>query len=716
MDKKRKNTFADLSERQRRRIIDENVRASMNVTDVVDSSSSLSDSSSTDELEDVCLPRPIASSESSSSLHSENAATDTEISLNNDVVDNPVDLQSDLSELDSCEYRYSSSNLSDIEDFENDDDDYFYNPEEAQEEECLNDVRDLFLEHNVDHITARHMLKVMNKHSNYKLPCDPRTVLKTPRTTTVWEIEGGQYYHFGIEPAIKKIIIDAKNSRLVYTNNIDLLVNIDGAPLHNSTTKGIWPIQISTNLTKSVYAVGIFYGPGKPLNVDEFMKMFVDEIKDLIKDRLNYLSETFTVSISALICDAPAKSMTMNTKGHSGYSCCPTCDIVGSRIENVTCFPNGMNQTLRTDEEFKNLSYIGTYQRGQTLLNQIPGLGLVSNVPRDYMHLVCLGVTRKLLYLWKYGPLNIRLDNQQIQVISDRLTAAATCMPTDFARRPRTLKHIKQWKATECRRFLLYDGPVILKGVLSTDKYDNFIRLHTAIRILTDREKVARTECVNLAENLLRDFVESYQAIYGERYVTYNVHNLLHLASDVRHYGILDNFSCFRFESFIFFLKKLLRKHNQDLAQIVRRCKELDEASMHVIKKKKEVISEEYLNRHKNGPLTPNLSGIQYKTYTSSSYIIKCKDERNNCVVLKDNTAVRCLNFVQSQGTMFIIGTQFIYSTVIFNNPVLSTDVGCFIANEGTVLNSWNCDDIKTKACVIPNDEGFAIIPLIHTE
>lgn len=259
-------------------------------------------------------------------------------------------------------------------------------------------MRDLLLEHNVDHLTAKSIINLFNKHTNYNLPADPRTILKTPTKTATVQIEGGEYYHFGLESAIKKSIVDAKNDQLVYTNNIHLLVNIDGAPLHNSTEKGLWPIQVSWNLPKSVYVVGIFYGPGKPQNVDAFLQMFVNETNILSEGGFKYMHETFTISIDAFICDAPAKCMILNSKGHSGYCSCPTCKIVGKRVDNVTCFPSEIDVELRTDDAFKNLSYLGTYQHGPTILNDICGIGLVTGVPRDYMHLICLGVTRKLLF------------------------------------------------------------------------------------------------------------------------------------------------------------------------------------------------------------------------------------------------------------------------------------------------------------------------------
>lgn len=261
----------------------------------------------------------------------------------------------------------------------------------------------------------------------------------------------------------------------------------------------------------------------------------------------------------------------------------------------------------------------------------------------------------KATFLWKYGPVNIKLSSEELKTISDGLENAAKYMPTDFARRPRSLKHVKKWKATECRRFLLYDGPVLLQNVLSEDKYNHFIKLHVAIKLLIDPHKTTNAETIDLAEDLLRQFVQDYEHMYGERYVSYNIHNLLHLASDVRVYGCLDNFSAFRFESFIFFLKKLLRKHNRCLAQIVRRCKELDEASMRVIKTKKKIKEPEYKNIHRSGPLVPNMKGTQYSTFDTGNYTIKCNDIRNNCVLLNNCIAVRCLNFVKKRW-------QYVYS------------------------------------------------------
>lgn len=713
MNNKRRKTLSSYTKRQRRNIVADSLALTIPRIDSYIDTSSDTDS----HITSISCSSTTSSSSLSHSRNSENEHEHLEISAHNDYTNNDEDSSAcDVSELNSSEYRYSSSNLSDIESLINSDDDgpdFFQDPDEENNFEFTNDVRELLLVHKIDHVASKSIIQLLNKYTNYNLPKDPRTLLRTPRQTTTIQIEGGEYYHFGVEYAIIELIKDAQDSRIVYTNNVNLLVNIDGAPLHNSTDKGIWPIQISSNLTKTVYAVGIFYGPSKPKNTDQFLRLFVDEIKHLINGNLNFHDEIFTIRISAFVCDAPAKSMALNTKGHAGYDSCPTCKIKGIRIDNVTCFPNDCQHELRTDDDFKNGSYLGTYQLGETVLNEIPHIGLVTGVPRDYMHLVCLGIMRKLLFLWKYGPENIKLKNEELNAISDGIDNSSSCMPTTFARRPRPLKHVKKWKATECRRFLLYDGPVVLKNILSADKYANFIRLHVAIRLLTDPCKVSMSNNIDLAETLLKRFVETYETIYGQRYVSYNVHNLLHVVSDVRIHGCLDNFSAFRFENFIFCLKKLLRKHNQTLPQIVRRIKELDEVSMN-INNKNVIVNAGFTNVHRSGPSIRNIRGIQYKTYKTESLTIKCNDSRNNCVILHDGIAVRCLNFVKTNERMYIIGSEFCNVREIFSDPVSSLVVDCFIGSESEIISNWEFDRIKTKACAIPCDGEFAILPLLH--
>ena len=98
--------------------------------------------------------------------------------------------------------------------------------------------------------------------------------------------------------------------------------------------------------------------------------------------------------------------------------------------------------------------------------------------------------------------INTRLTIQTLELISQRLCETAETLPKDFSRRPRSLKYVKYWKATECHQFLLYHGAVILKNGLNDEMYQNYLKLHVACRILIGRIKVSNSEKVNIAEKL----------------------------------------------------------------------------------------------------------------------------------------------------------------------------------------------------------------------
>lgn len=62
-------------------------------------------------------------------------------------------------------------------------------------------------------------------------------------------------------------------------------------------------------------------------------------------------------------------------------------------------------------------------------------IGMVSQFPQDYMHLVCLGVLKRLLLLWKKGPLRYRLGSQDL----NQILSLKDYVPCEFSRKPRSL-------------------------------------------------------------------------------------------------------------------------------------------------------------------------------------------------------------------------------------------------------------------------------------
>ena len=200
-------------------------------------------------------------------------------------------------------------------------------------------------------------------------------------------------------------------------------------------------------------------------------------------------------------------------------------------------------------------------------------IDMVSKFPIDYMHQVCLGVMKKLLLLWIRGKREVRISAGQVVEISNRLVDLKKFIPSVFARKPRGLNEVDRWKATEFRQFLLYSGILVLNGMLRDDLYQHFLCLSVAISILVSPNLAQVHKAY--AHELLTYFVQQGSLLYGEEFLVYNVHTLIHLAQDAEEYGSLDASSAFAFENYMQKLMKMVRSGKNPIVQLGKRLGEL---------------------------------------------------------------------------------------------------------------------------------------------
>lgn len=132
-----------------------------------------------------------------------------------------------------------------------------------------------------------------------------------------------------------------------------------------------------------------------------------------------------------------------------------------------------------------------------------------------------------------------------VEELSRRLVHLQGSIPQEFTRGPRSLDDLPQFKATELRQFFLYTGPIILKGGLSDELYAHFMTLHVAIKILSSAETCFKYN--TFSSDLLRHFIKESGKLYGDHFITFNVHCLAHVPLDVLRFGPLDCYSCFPF-------------------------------------------------------------------------------------------------------------------------------------------------------------------------
>ncbi|GBM62034.1 hypothetical protein AVEN_103341-1, partial [Araneus ventricosus] len=479
-----------------------------------------------------------------------------ELSLNKNL------LSSNLSDKISSEVPCCSSNQIYGDEFvqfisDSDDNDEWY--EKFNESDALKEsLKDWAISFNISLVSLTSLLCILKLHKCFSnLPSDARSLMKTPYSVAMVPIEPGHYSHIGLVVNLRSIWEKVKEN----ISSIELLINIDGLPLFKSSCNEFWPIlgRVANvpSLKSVIFPIGIYCGPGKPKRCTEYLKEFVEETKMLIRHGLIVGDKIISISIKGFILDTPAKSFILNTKGHTGYYSCTKCTQSGVWIQNRMTFPE-LNAPLRSHEAFVEQKD-EDFHCGETLLTTIPGLHFIHSFPLDYMHLVCLGVVRNLMYLWISGPVPTRLPSKIISEISSELVAMKNSTPSEFNRKPRSLTEIKRWKATEFRQFLLYTGPVILKQVFKKDYeslYNHFLSLCISISILLSPNFCTNDEYSKYAKNLLIHFVKTTMKLYGCQYVTSNMHGLIHLVDSVNHFGPLDLSSSFPFENYLQHLKK----------------------------------------------------------------------------------------------------------------------------------------------------------------
>ena len=375
----------------------------------------------------------------------------------------------------------------------------------------------------------------------------------------------------GLERGITRTLI--KCFHLLQDKNIDLIINVDGLPIFKSTGAQLWPI-LSHFAGKQPFTIALFYGTSKPSNPQEFMEDFLNEYTYLVREGLTFKDTLYNVRIKAFVCDAPARQLLKSIKPHNAYHGCERCDVNGQYISNRMTFHEKGDK--RTGELFANHAYAGTHQYELSFLTNY-GFDCISQFPLDYMHLICLGVMKRLLLCWKEGSRPHKLSAGQITLISNNLSQFKGLLPSEFVRQPRELKELKRWKATEFRQFLLYTGPVVLKNVLSQEQYQHFLCLSLAMRIVLDEDNAFRAQYSEYARELLNYFVPKCRNLYADTFTVFNVHSLYHIVDDTDFYNCpLDKISSFPFENHLQVFKKFIRKAQNPLSQMVRRIEEFD--------------------------------------------------------------------------------------------------------------------------------------------
>lgn len=573
------------------------------------------------------------------------------------------------------------------------------------------DLRYWCLQFNITNVALTSLLRVLNTNNIPNIPTDGRTLLKTPTTIKIVEVHPGLYWHNSLESTLQNIYgINNFSFREVYIN-----FHIDGLPISNSSKACFWPILATIeNIKIKAFPVGIYYGNEKPSSCAEYLKFFVDELNSLVQNGFKtYNDVTIQVKIRSFIMDAPAKAYVKRTIGHNGYFGCGKCTVEGyyDREKHHMSYTDS-HCSIRNDSSFRNKDqYEHHLELTQSPLESLP-IDMIKCFPGDYMHLVCLGVMKRMLKFWIEGNVyEVKLPYRDIKKLSTLLKQAAETQPNDFARKIRSVDVIKFWKATELRTFLLYTGPVVLKEILAPAVYKNFIALHCAISIYSSEMHI---KYHNIAKQLLLYFVDSYKIIYGFDSISYNVHNLIHMSDDVEEFGLIDSFSAFPFESQLYCIKNLLHSGNKPLQQVAKRIVERISIHDFIIEKREDILYPNACRKisdiHEISEGDGTYNEIKFENFSLNV------TDRNKWFLTKTNDIVEYHSATFIANELIIYGSNLITKTHVYDTPINSSNLLIFKSSGSlNTPNIWKLPNLKCKMFCLDIENYKYYFPILHS-
>jgi len=386
------------------------------------------------------------------------------------------------------------------------------------------------------------------------------------------------------------------NGILSSKNNISLTWNVDGLPLFKSSKFSLWPLYFIINelryklrtLKENMIIAGLWFGERKP-SMNIYLKPIIKELMILEQHGVEVQppmcgSFVSNVVVLAGTCDLPAKCLVLNCiqfNGEHGCSKClePGITLTTSARGHTHVYPyNSLHSFGHCENRTKETHYANTREaleessivkgvKGPSWLMKLKHYDIIRSTSIDYMHCVLLGVMKLLMSLWFNTTHNHEqyYIGRKVGLVDKRLCEINP--PSIITRRPRGSEHFKFYKASEYRSFLLYYSLPVLHDILPQEYWNHYACF--VISIFNLMQQSVSEEQLEYCERALRRFCCQFENLYGKRYMTANVHLLLHLTQCVRELGPLWAYSCFHFESQNGILKSLVHGTQHVEKQII---------------------------------------------------------------------------------------------------------------------------------------------------
>lgn len=384
-----------------------------------------------------------------------------------------------------------------------------------------------------------------------------------------------------------------------FSHILSLTLNIDGAEIYKSAKNSLWPIQLYQNYLppnlrfrpENILIVGLYFGKCKP---DVFNLLYplakelsvIQSKKITVHDSRNNEFHTFLPYVVIVSCDLPAKHMLLNFVALSGYNSCSFClhpgeSVLGVKGKKNIRYTFHENCAKRThDETIKIGASIGLNGKpikgikGRSVMELFDSINVVDSFAIDFMHGIA-GIVKHVIEIW-IGKKSLLMPPYKIFKINTldqrkQLNRRILCLKpyANITRKPRSILDVSLFKASEFLMYLWFYLPLTTKGILDKKIINNFEKLSVASYILC-KKTIDHDELEKSCE-MLGDFVNEFEAIYGKNAITNNLHLLTHYKDMIKNCGPLWSYSLFGFEGNMGVIKNFVSGPTDSMRQIAEK-------------------------------------------------------------------------------------------------------------------------------------------------
>ena len=360
-------------------------------------------------------------------------------------------------------------------------------------------------------------------------------------------------------------LVDSRNMKVVYTHyyiglqdmyelhekahpdkkmSSSMHMSIDGIPESKASGLSLEVLSVRFYGCDSIYSIGLLQ-PGRKGVKEKDAILLRPFIEDLPKTELK---------LKLVIADAPKRASMQGLKTHAANYGCPYC--YARKIDGK--FPaSTFRGEARTDADLRLIAEaieageaVGESRgiKGRSLLASVHDFDLIDNVPADGMHLVCLGVVRRMMSLtYKGAGKRVKLphqlaDNAILTSALEKCKALAK-----FSRRPREFD-VAVYKSEEYRNFVLVYWPVLLSTAPKATLKIWLLTVYVVRAYCLPQALYNRLDQDEVELHLLRKWYLWFEKTFTADQCTYSAHVFSHL-DKLRIHGVLSTTSALRYEN-----------------------------------------------------------------------------------------------------------------------------------------------------------------------